>query len=94
MKEKKIVPAALMRQLKPGECAAFADRIPIEEVSSEELHKRLAKRRTRLNTTLNRVKEDTGRNYRLESGIYINHDHTAVILNCVVSCTEMEDDYI
>lgn len=75
--------------LKVGQSLARGLRFPLEELDMADVKRKSNKLRNTLNQVAIRLKEDSGRDYCVESGSFVSYDGTAVI-SCVV-LTRLED---
>lgn len=83
---------AMAKKLKEGNSVSRTKRIPIEDLDSGTITKTLANMRNSMNQLAARAREETDRNYRVESGQFITYDGTAVMLVVVLTCMEDEGE--
>jgi hypothetical protein len=82
--------SAMAKQLKEGESVSRSQRIPLTDLDTKKVQKRLASLRNNMNQVAARAREATGNDFRVESGQCVTYDGTAVLLTVVLTC--MEDD--
>lgn len=82
----------MARGLREGESISRTKRVPVDGLGGKPPAKALTYLRNSMNQIASRVKEDTGRNYRVESGHYMTYDGSAVMLNVVLTCMECEGE--
>lgn len=78
------------KRLQVGETLSQAVRVPLTDFSAKVLRKKLSSLRNRINQVAARIKEETGRSYRVESGQFVTYDGEAVVIVGSITC--MEDD--
>ena len=81
---------AMAKQLKEGETVSRSKRIPLDELDTKKVSRKLSSMRNSMNQIAARAREATERGYRVESGQFVTYDGTAVML--VVALTCMEDE--
>ncbi len=81
---------AMAKQLKEGETVSRSKRIPLDELDTKKVSRKLSSMRNSMNQIAARAREATERGYRVESGQFVTYDGTAVML--VVTLTCMEDE--
>lgn len=85
--------SAMMKKLKEGSSVSRSTRVPIADaVAISKVTSTLAKMRNSLNQIAVRTKEITGRSYTVETGQFVNHTGTALILTAVATCMEDEGE--
>lgn len=82
--------SAMAKALKEGETVSRSKRIPLDDLDTKKVSRKLASMRNSMNQIASRAREATERGYRVESGQFITYDGTAIIL--VVTLTCMEDE--
>lgn len=82
----------MAKALREGESVSRSRRIPLDELDPKKIAKKLSAMRNSMNQIASRAREATERGYRVESGQFITHDGTAVILTCVLTCLEDEGE--
>lgn len=83
---------AMAKALREGESISRSIRIPIDEVTEKNVKKRTKNLRNNLNQLAIRARETTERGYRVESGQFMTHDGTALIITVVITCMEDEGE--
>lgn len=83
---------AMAKQLKEGETVSRSRRIPLEDIDTKSVAKKLANMRNSMNQIASRAREATERGYRVESGQFMTYDGTALMLVCTLTCMEDEGD--
>ena len=81
---------AQAKELREGETISRTRRILLDEINVKSVSKKLAAMRNSMNQIAARARESTERDYRVESGQFITHDGTAVMLVCTLTCMEDE----
>ena len=92
MADKNTTITAQAKLLKEGESVSRSYRIPLEDLDTGRVGKKMASMRNSMNQIASRAREETERGYRVESGQFITHDGTAVVLTCVLTCMEDEGE--
>lgn len=70
---------AQLRALSRGESLARAERFDIDEPPLSGINDILTKMRRGINAAVSRIRESTGSNFRVESGVMITADNSAMI---------------
>lgn len=83
---------ARAKQLREDESLATVKRIPLEGLDAKAISRKLSSMRNSMNQIASRSREATERDYRVESGQFITHDGSAVMLVCTLTCMEDEGD--
>lgn len=85
---------ARAKELKEGQSLATAKRVSLEDLDGKSVSRRLSSMRNSMNQIASRARESTERDYRVESGQFMTHDGTAIMLVCTLTCMddEGEDD--
>lgn len=85
---------ARAKELKEGQSLATVKRVSLEDLDAKAVSRRLASMRNSMNQIASRAREATERDYRVESGQFMTHDGTAIMLVCTLTCMndEGEDD--
>lgn len=83
---------AMAKELKEGDSISRSARIPVDEIDSKKVKRKLSAMRNSMNQIATRVREITERGYRVESGQYMTYDGTALILNVTMTCMEDEGE--
>lgn len=83
---------AQAKELREGETISRTRRILLDEINVKSVSKKLAAMRNSMNQIAARARESTERDYRVESGQFITHDGTAVMLVCTLTCMEDEGE--
>lgn len=81
---------SMARRLKEGESTSRTKRVPLDQVDTKKIRSTLASMRNSMNQIAARTREATERDYRVESGHFLTHDGSAVMM--VVTLTCMEDE--
>ena len=68
-----------LRGLRKGESLAKAERFPLDEPPEETINGALARMRRTVNAAVSRIREATGNNFRVESGVLITSNNEAMI---------------
>lgn len=83
---------AMAKELKEGESVSRSARIPVEEINTKKVKRKLNSMRNSMNQIATRVREMTERGYRVESGQFMTYDGTALMLTVVLTCMEDEGE--
>lgn len=83
---------ARAKGLREGESVSRSKRIPLSEIDTKTLSKKLSSMRNSMSQIAARAREENERGFRVETGQFMTHDGTAVILTCVMTCLEDEGD--
>jgi hypothetical protein len=70
---------AQLRALARGQSLARAERFDIDEPPLSGINDVLMKMRRGINAAVSRIRESTGSNFRVESGVMLTDDNTALI---------------
>lgn len=70
---------AQLRGLSRGESLARAERFEIDSPPSDGINDVLMRMRRGINAAVSRIREATGSNFRVESGVMLTADNTAMI---------------
>ncbi len=92
MAETNTTVTARAKELREDESLATVKRIPLEGLDTKAISRKLSSMRNSMNQIASRSREATERDYRVESGQFITHDGTAVMLVCTLTCMEDEGD--
>lgn len=84
--------SAQAKELKEGQSLAKIRRISLEDLDTKAVSRKLASMRNSMNQIASRAREATERGYRVESGQFITHDGTAIMLVCTLTCMEDEGE--
>lgn len=76
-----------LRQLRRGDSHAKARRFPLGSPEAAEINETLSSMRRTVNSTVSRLRESTGSNFRVESGSMITSDNEAIL--AIVSVTRL-----
>lgn len=82
----------MAKALKEGESVSRSHRIPMDEYNPKSARRTMSKMRNSMNQLIGRVREATERAYRMDSGQFITHDGTALIMTVAVTCVEDEGE--
>lgn len=83
---------AMAKELKEGDSISRSARVPVDEIDTKKVKRKLSAMRNSMNQIATRVREITERGYRVESGQYMTYDGTALILNVTMTCMEDEGE--
>lgn len=83
---------AMAKALKEGETVSRSRRIPLDDLDTKKVSKKLSSMRNSMNQIAARAREATERGYRVESGQFITYDGTAIILTVALTCMEDEGE--
>lgn len=92
MAETNTTVTARAKELREDESLATVKRIALEGLDTKAISRKLSSMRNSMNQIASRSREATERDYRVESGQFITHDGTAVMLVCTLTCMEDEGD--
>ena len=70
---------AQLRSLARGQSLARAERFEIDEPPASGINDVLMKMRRGINAAVSRIRESTGSNFRVESGVMLTDDNSAMI---------------
>ena len=86
--------AALTKRLKEGETVSKSQRVILEDIQGKAVKKTLNTMRNSMNQLAARAREETEREYKVESGQFLTYDGTAIMLVVTITCVadEGEDD--
>ena len=76
---------ALIRSLKKGESFAKAERYPLDDPPEDGMNSVLSRMRRTINAAVSKIREATGSNFKVESGLMITSDNEAMIATVVVT---------
>jgi len=85
---------ARVKELQDGESFSRAARFPLDGDTPRKAAKHVAALRNSMGQIAVRAREATDRGYRVETGQFVTHDGSALVVTVVVTCTddEGEDD--
>ncbi len=84
--------SAQARQIREGETISKVVRLPLDEHSARDVKRKLSSMRNSANQIATRAKEDTERDFRVETGQFIVNDATAIMLVVTITCMEDEGE--
>lgn len=83
---------AMAKELREGETISRSFRMVLEGMGPKDASKKLNKMRNSMNQLAARARDTTGFGYRVESGQFMTHDGSAVMLTCTLTCMEDEGE--
>lgn len=84
--------SAMVKELREGEAVSRSKRFTLEDLEPAKLKKAISSMRNSMNQIASRAREETERDYRVETGQFVTHDGSAVIATCVITCMNDEGD--
>ena len=83
---------AMAKELREDETLSRSHRMLLEDLDTKAVAKKLSSMRNSMNQIAARTREATNRDFRVESGQFMTHDGTAVMLTVTLTCMEDEGD--